>query len=82
MDRLIRTAWKAFWVGLGASGVLIAQSMLAPVPAPAAPDHADPVAPPIVAPAPAAARPVSLDPILTRNMRSVRSVTGVRGGAS
>ena len=40
MDRLIRTAWRAFWVGLGASAVLISQSVLAPGPA-AAP--ADPV---------------------------------------
>jgi hypothetical protein len=30
MDALIRTAWKAFWVGLGASAVLIGQSLLAP----------------------------------------------------
>ena len=34
MDRLIWTAWRAFWVGLGASAVLIAQSLLA-APAPA-----------------------------------------------
>jgi hypothetical protein len=34
MDRLIWTAWRAFWVGLGASAVLIAQALLAP-PAPA-----------------------------------------------
>ncbi len=30
MDRWIRTAWRAFWVGLGASAVLITQSFLAP----------------------------------------------------
>jgi hypothetical protein len=66
MDRLIRTAWRAFWVGLGASAVLISQSILAPAPVPATP--ADP-APPIVAPlpAPAAARVKSADPILSRN---------------
>jgi len=29
MDRLIWTAWRAFWVGLGASLVLIAQSLIA-----------------------------------------------------
>lgn len=30
MDQLITTAWRAFWVGLGASGVLIAQALIAP----------------------------------------------------
>ncbi len=33
MDRLIWAAWRAFWVGLGASAVLIAQSLFAPAPA-------------------------------------------------
>ncbi len=28
MDRLIWGAWRAFWIGLGASAVLIAQSMM------------------------------------------------------
>jgi hypothetical protein len=28
MDRLIWAAWRAFWVGLGASAVLIGQSLL------------------------------------------------------
>jgi hypothetical protein len=28
MDRLIWTAWRAFWVGLGASAVLIGQTLL------------------------------------------------------
>ena len=32
MDRLIRTAWRAFWVGLGASAVLITQTVLMPAP--------------------------------------------------
>lgn len=40
MDRLIWTAWRAFWVGLGASAVLIGQSLLdarsASMPAPPA----------------------------------------------
>jgi hypothetical protein len=27
MDRLVKTAWRAFWVGLGASAVLITQSL-------------------------------------------------------
>jgi hypothetical protein len=30
MDRVVETAWRAFWLGLGASCVLIAQSLLAP----------------------------------------------------
>ena len=33
MDRLITIAWRAFWVGLGASTVLIAQSFISPPPA-------------------------------------------------
>lgn len=67
MDRLIRTAWRAFWVGLGASAVLVGQSLLAPGPAPASPDSADP-APPLVVPAPNAARPRGLDPMVTRRV--------------
>lgn len=34
MDGLIWAAWRAFWVGLGASAVLITQSLLAPAPVP------------------------------------------------
>jgi len=45
MDRLIWLAWRAFWIGLGAAGVLVAQSLLAPPPAPSA----EPA--PVVAPA-------------------------------
>jgi hypothetical protein len=30
MDRVISTAWRAFWVGLGASVVLIGQAVLTP----------------------------------------------------
>lgn len=30
MDRLIWVAWRAFWVGLGASAVVIAQSLATP----------------------------------------------------
>jgi hypothetical protein len=69
MDRLIRTAWRAFWVGLGASAVLISQSVFAPAPAPAAADPA-PVVVPAPSPSPAAALPLprkSADPILSRN---------------
>ena len=67
MDRLIWTAWRAFWVGLGASAVLIAQSLL--VPAPAASTSPEP--PALVSPeAPAVATPArtqSAEPILSRN---------------
>jgi hypothetical protein len=49
MDRLIWTAWRAFWVGLGASAVLIAQSLLAPAPA-ASTAPADSPASEVVAP--------------------------------
>jgi hypothetical protein len=66
MDRLIRTAWRAFWVGLGASAVLVGQSLLGPGPAPSTPDHADPVAP-LVAPAPNAGRARTADPVLSNN---------------
>ena len=70
MDRLISTAWKAFWVGLGASAVLISQSVLSP--APAAPPSDSTAAPvvvpmPVVSPAAARVLPKSADPILSRN---------------
>jgi hypothetical protein len=43
MDRLIWAAWRAFWVGLGASAVLIGQSLWAPsTPPPSAADMAPP----------------------------------------
>lgn len=77
MDGLIRTAWRAFWVGLGASAVLIGQSVVAP---PSAPGPAtvpgDPAVAPLFAPvarvpqvpryAPAAARRKSGDPVTVR----------------
>ena len=50
MDGLIRTAWRAFWVGLGASAVLLGQTVLSPAPAPATPG--DPAVAPIVVPVP------------------------------
>ncbi len=69
---MIRTAWRAFWVGLGASAVLISQSVLAPAPGPST-LPADPAAAPLVAPvprlapaAPAAARRKSADPLSVR----------------
>lgn len=37
MERLIRIAWRTFWVGLGASAVLVGQTLLPPkMPAPPA----------------------------------------------
>jgi hypothetical protein len=72
MDGLIRTAWRAFWVGLGASAVLIGQSVVAPAPGPAT-VPGDPAVAPMVAPvvrvpnlAPAAARRKSGDPLSVR----------------
>lgn len=78
MDRWIKTAWRAFWVGLGASAVLVSQSVLSPSPSPASP--ADPAAAPLEAPAspilsPAAARRPSADPVLSRNCTTVANVT-------
>jgi hypothetical protein len=69
MDRLIRTAWRAFWVGLGASAVLISQSLVAPPAGPDTPADPAPVVAPLLAPAApaAAARARSADPILSRN---------------
>jgi len=47
MDRLIWAAWRAFWIGLGASAVIVGQSFLAPAPAadvaPAVEQHEAPV---------------------------------------
>jgi hypothetical protein len=80
MDRLIRTAWRAFWVGLGASAVLVGQSLLVPGPVPAVPSPADPAVP-MVAPAPNAARPRSVDPVLSRN-RFERVRVSARAGTS
>lgn len=80
MDRLIRTAWRAFWVGLGASGVLLGQSLLGPGPGPgpSLPDLAEPSAP-MVAPAPNAARPRSVDPVLSQSPHA-RLRVSVRAG--
>ena len=63
MDRWFRTAWRAFWVGLGASAVLIGQTVLTPAPGSVAP--ADPAGPaaPLVAPAP---MPVVRTPAVAR----------------
>jgi hypothetical protein len=62
MDRLIWTAWRAFWVGLGASAVLIAQSLLAPAPGASTVPSGDPQLAPFTEPA----RPSSNDPLLSR----------------
>ena len=37
MDRLIANAWRAVWVALGATIVLVGQTMLTPKPAPELP---------------------------------------------
>jgi len=61
MDRWVRTAWNACWVGLGASAVLVAQALVSP-PA-AAPGYvADPAAAPAVDPAPVLAPPPARRP--------------------
>ena len=80
MDRWIKTAWRAFWVGLGASAVLVSQAVLAP---------SHPAAPVTDAPAleaphphlePAATRPVArtpAEPVISRLPRcaTVANVT-------
>lgn len=65
MDHLIWTAWRAFWVGLGASVVLIGQTLLAPPPAASAPPRVEEPAPQVDEPV--RARPKSAEPILSRN---------------
>jgi len=67
MDRLIWAAWRAFWVGLGASAVLIAQSLLAPPPPAISTAPPPAVAEPIEQPVAAPARVKSAAPILSRN---------------
>lgn len=71
MERLIWVTWRAFWIGLGASLVLILQA-LAPTPTPAAfvapgPNVAANADPPACAPAVPSAASKSADPILSRN---------------
>ena len=73
MDRMIATAWKAFWIGLGAAAVLVSQSVLAPSPS-LAPAPSDPRAAPAVAPSPhlspAALRHRSVEPVLSDSKRN------------
>jgi hypothetical protein len=68
MERLIRNAWRAFWVGLGASSVLIAQSVIAPA-APSMPASGAPITEPAAPQGVPVASPKakSADPILSRN---------------
>jgi hypothetical protein len=73
MDGLIRTAWRAFWVGLGASAVLIGQSVVQPAPGPAMP--ADPAAAPLVAPAPVNPPAAQRAPSVRRNGELTRCET-------
>ncbi|HVH45940.1 MAG TPA: hypothetical protein VM925_26485 [Labilithrix sp.] len=78
MDHLITTAWRAFWVGLGASAVLIAQGLLTPSsPAATAPAPSVEEPAPYVAPKASAK---SADPILSRNpFESARTKLALRG---
>ena len=71
MERLIWITWRAFWIGLGASLVLIAQAF-APVKVTVMPRDEVKIAPatnvpPPAAPAPAPALEKNADPILSRN---------------
>jgi hypothetical protein len=70
MERLIWVTWRAFWIGLGASLVLIAQS-LSPVKVTVMPRDEVKVAPLVNAraalPAPAPTVEKSAEPILSRN---------------
>ena len=67
MDRLIWTAWRAFWVGLGASAVILGHSLLAPA-APAV-TAADLAAPAVQAQEPSFSAPSihkTTQPVLSR----------------
>ena len=73
MERLIWITWRAFWIGLGASLVLIAQS-LAPVKVTVMPRDEVKIAPAMTGPsspsvtgAPAPTIEKSAEPILSRN---------------
>ncbi len=83
MDRLIRTAWRAFWVGLGASAVLVSQSVVSP---PVAPAPVDPDVAPLRSPpprpqaSPAAARRPTARPTLSRSR--IDPTTGRSGAAT
>jgi hypothetical protein len=66
MERLIWVMWRAFWIGLGASVVLIAQA-LAPVKVTVMPRDEVKIAPAVQSPAPAPTIEKSADPILSRN---------------
>jgi hypothetical protein len=64
MERLIWITWRAFWIGLGASLVLIAQA-LAPVKVTVMPRDEVKIAPATSKPAPSVEK--SAEPILSRN---------------
>jgi len=70
MERLIWISWRAFWIGLGASLVLIGQA-LAPVKVTVMPRDEVKIAPasnaPSIHPAPAPTVERTADPILSRN---------------
>jgi hypothetical protein len=71
MERLIWVTWRAFWIGLGASLVLIVQafapSSIAPSPAVEAKAERAPVTPRDAAACTTGADAKSADPILSRN---------------
>jgi hypothetical protein len=74
MDRLVWIAWRAFWVGLGASAVMIGQSVVQPSGPSAPPSTPAPVVEPLPAPvAPAADLKKAADPI-TRKPLALGSV--------
>ena len=79
MDRLIWTAWRAFWVGLGASAVLISQSLLAPASPGASSTPAGELAPPAMM-APANTSTVkSTDPVVSKSsLGALRAKTSAR----
>jgi hypothetical protein len=87
MERLIWVTWRAFWIGLGASLVLIAQSF-APVKVSVMPRDEVKIAPKATpAPAPTPTIEKSAEPILSRNpfdsktgRSSVASLSGCRSG--
>ena len=66
MERLIWITWRAFWIGLGASLVLIAQAF-APVKVTVMPRDEVKIAPAANVPPPAPTLEKSADPILSRN---------------
>lgn len=79
MDHLIRNAWRMFWVGLGASAVLIAQSFVTTTASGAT--SSDVVEPRSSEPSvrPAQRRPLDhANPVLTRGSMDARGTREMR----